>query len=111
MSLHEMTGLTPHLTELDLGHLEGHTVLGEPLPVLMSVALRTRYLSTRGELMRFACTMTAAEWAALQRAMTRVDAPRTPLQGERDAHRAAAVLIQTCQAADAVVRSLLAQPA
>ena len=111
MSLHQMTGLTPHLTEVDLERLEGYVVLGEPLPLLMSAALRLRYVSTRSKGMRVELTMTGEERASLQRAMARVEAPETLTQEEQDGHRVAEVLMQTCVAADSVVRSLLAQPA
>jgi hypothetical protein len=111
MALHQMTGLTPHLREADLQRLAGHTVLGEPLPVLMSAALRMRFTPTGRGVSHVECTVTDEEGDALQRAMARVEAPAALSLVEQDAHRLVLVLTQTCRAADAVVRSLLARPA
>ena len=111
MSLHQMTGLTPHLEEVDLRRLEGHSVLGEPLDVLMSAALRMRFVPVDGGMSRVEVTMTAEEGTSLQRAMAEVEAPATLTEGEQQVHRLTVVLTQTCLAADAVVRSLLARPA
>ena len=111
MSLHHMSGLTPQLHEVDLERLRGHQVLGEPLPVLMSAALRMRFVSTGRGLSSVECALTAEEGSALERAMTRVDAPRALPPDEQDAHRLVVVLTRTCLAADGVVRTLLARPA
>ena len=111
MSLHHMTGLTPHLTEVDLEHLEGHTVLGEPLPVLMSVALELRFVPVRDGLSHVHGMLSAEEIDTLRRAMTRVDTPPSLPPDEQETHRLAVVLVQACLATATVVRSLLAQPA
>ena len=104
MSLHQMTGLTPHLTRTDLRRLEGRSVLGEPLELLMGAALRLRLVSFRDGWSEVEATMTPAEAGALRRAMGRVEAPTDDL-------RLVKVVRQACRAADDAVTVLLAQPA
>ncbi len=105
MSLHQMSGLTPHLGEVDLARLEGHSVLGEPLPLLMSAALRLRLVSVRDGWSSLSAAMTDDEADSLRRAMDRVEGPSD------DARRLVAVVRQTCRAADQVVMRILARPA
>jgi hypothetical protein len=104
MSLHQMTGLTPHLTETDLRRLEGYRVLGEPLELLMGAALRLRLVSLRDGWSEVVATMTDDEADALRRAMDRVVAPSDDL-------RLVKVVRLACRAADDAVTMLLAQPA
>ena len=77
----------------------------------MSAALRMRVVSIRDGLGRMVATMTLEETEALQRAMTRVEVPAGLSGGAADPKRLVAVLTQTCEAADAVIQRILAQPA
>jgi hypothetical protein len=110
MSLHLMKGLTPHLREVDLERFTGMSVLGEPLPVLMSVVLRLRLVSVRRGMATLTAGMTEDEVHTLQRAMGRVDVPYVG-DGTDDARRLAAVVRETCQAADLAVATILRMPA
>jgi hypothetical protein len=110
MSLHEMKGLTPHLQETDLERFTGLSVLGEPLPLLMSAVLRLRLVSLKRGLATVAGSLSQEERAALTRAMGRTGIPFVD-DGEDDARRLVAVVRETCQAADVAVATILRLPA
>ena len=109
MGLLVMKGLTPHLEAVDLQRLRGITVLGEPLPLLMSASLRLRLVSVHEGLATIAGTLADDEVAALRRAMHRVALRPDGDQG--DAARLVSVVRQACEAADFAVARILARPA
>ena len=111
MGLHVLTGLAPQLTVDDLPRFRGHAVLGESLEVLMSAALRLRFVPA-AEAMAFVASMPRVEVDAVVRAMDRVDLPPgSRPEGHDDAVRLGVVLRLTGREAHAVVAQILAEPA
>jgi hypothetical protein len=89
--------LSPHRFEFDPSRFEGRTTLGEPLGLLFSAALRLQFGASHGGLAPVSATWTTEEGNAIERAMSRVEEPRSNdprTTGQRDTDRLVAVLMQ-----------------
>jgi hypothetical protein len=102
MSRARRTLPTPRRREVDLTQLAGLTVLGEPLPVLMSGLLRVQIGEEHDGMAEMSATWPGHEAGSLRRAMDRVErrvAGDRRTTGQRDLDRFLAVAERVLEAA------------
>jgi hypothetical protein len=88
------TPLSPHRAPVDLRPLGSETVLGESLALLFSAMMRLEFGASRGGTVDVSATWTSEEGAAVERAMSRVEAGKgddARTTGQRDCDRFVAV--------------------